>query len=143
MPQSLHDWLVDRLAERNGFKKFAENNAYEIAKNHTDERNRYVGTKDDPIWPDVIVYDPSTTNQLVKRIGEVETDETVTLDHAKGHWDVYADRVPDFILAVPKSLVTEAKEIMQQLEVKCTLWSYEIQTDEKGHATSATFAVES
>lgn len=139
MPQSVHDWLVDRLAERKGFSRFARDNGYEIAKNYTDKKTRHIGNDDDRIWPDIIVYDPKTKGQPAKRIGEVEIEDTVTIDHAKGHWDVYVRRVSDFILAVPKSSAKDANEILGDLKVACKLWLYEVKRDEQGKPVDVEF----
>jgi hypothetical protein len=128
------------LAERKGFNTYARENKYAIAKNHSDEKNRWVGTKDDPVWPDIIVYDPNVKGEPAKRIAEVETDDTVTIDHAKGHWDEYVSRVSDFILAVPKPSAKDAKKILDELKIGCKLWLYEVTLDSNGKPTEIEFS---
>lgn len=144
--QSIHDWLIRQLVETNGFSKYAEDNNYVLATNPGDEKNVALGTQDDQVWPDVVIYDPNTKNASklgdAKRIAEVETEDTVTLDHAKGHWDVYASRISDFILPVPKSLVEDVKKIISELNVACRLWSYQIETDDNGYAKNVSFSIE-
>jgi hypothetical protein len=139
MPQSLHDWVLDHLANTNAFKKFAEEKGYAIAKNPGEEKVRFIGKKEDAIWPDVIVYAPKAEGQPAQRIGEVEIEDTVTTEHAKGQWDVYASRVPDFILAVPKSSAKDAKRILGELKVTCDLWLYEVTFDDSGKPTKIVF----
>jgi hypothetical protein len=139
--QSLHDWVISELIKTNGFGKYARDNACVLETNPSNVKNVSVGPEGDQIWPDVVIYDPKTKE--AKRIAEVETDDTVTNDHAKGQWDAYGKKVSDFVLAVPKPLVKDAKEILKDLKATCTLWSYEIETDDSDHAKSAEFSVES
>jgi hypothetical protein len=138
--QSLHDWLIDQLTNTNGFGKYAKDHGYTLETNPGEAKNVSVGPEGDRIWPDVVIYDPTTKN--VKRIGEVETQETVNADHAKGHWDAYGRKVSDFILTVPKSSVKDAKKIISDLGANCALWSYQIETDSNGYAKSASFSAE-
>jgi hypothetical protein len=130
------------MTETDPFGKFAQTNKYIVATNPANEKKVSVGPD---AWPDIVVYDPSTKNDKkigdAKRIGEVETEDTVTIDHAKGHWDAYQKLVSDFILAVPKSSVDAAKGILKDLNATCTLWSYQVTRDKDGKRT-ASFALE-
>jgi hypothetical protein len=124
--QSLHDWVLDNLANTKGFHDFAANNSYLIAKNHDDEKTLSIKIGNDEAWPDIIVYDPKLESGNVFRLGEVETGKTVTLEHATGHWDVYGKATPTFVLAVPEDSVDAAKKIIAELHVKCDLWAYKV-----------------
>jgi hypothetical protein len=135
---SLHDWLIDKLANTNGFGQFAKENGFEIAKNPTGQQNRGVKLNSNEMWPDVVVFDPKTN--YVKRLGEVETEETVTIDHAKGHWDLYGKAASgDLVLAIPNGSVDAAKEIIQQLQVSCRIWTYKLTQDAYGNIADAEF----
>ena len=137
--ESLHDWLIDKLAATNKFDIFATEGGFKIAKNPTGQQNLRVTLGNDEMWPDVVVYDPKTSS--VKRIGEIETEETVTIEHAEGHWDLYSKAVAgDFVLVVPNSSVEAAKQIMKQLQVLGQLWQYEVSQDNYGK-TAVTFDI--
>ena len=120
--QELHDWLVGQMKETDPFRKFANDNKYSMVTNPGNQKNVAV---DQDAWPDIVVYDPSTKNDKkigdAKRIAEVETEDTVTIDHAKGHWDTYAKRVPDFILSVPQMSLKDARKILAELKVTCEI----------------------
>jgi hypothetical protein len=136
---SLHDWLIDELAATNAFSAFAAKGGFKVAKNPTGQQNLSVTLGNDKMWPDVFVYDSKTRD--VKRIGEIETEETVTIEHAKGHWDSYGKAAAgDFVVVVPNGSVIAAKEIMTRLQVVGQLWEYKLVQDNSGK-TSVTSSI--
>ena len=140
--EPLHDWVITKLVNTEAFTGFANTNGYRIATNPDAVQHWRVGPVESPVWPDVVVYDPRTQQQFAKKIGEVETEDTVTLEHGKEQWAEYAKLVQPFILAVPRSSAAAALDIIRHLQIVCELWSYAIAVDSLGNATSVAFSVE-
>jgi len=63
-------------------------------------------------WPDVVLVDKDGT---VQAVFEVETEDTVTMSHAKKQWVAYAKQDAKLFLVVPEDCKHEAKRIIRTL----------------------------
>ncbi|MBU1941955.1 MAG: hypothetical protein KKC68_09305 [Candidatus Thermoplasmatota archaeon] len=76
-----------------------------ISKKHGVKRG------DITFYPDLYVYEIRGEKNIVIRLYEVETQNTVNDDEAKDQWKKLADGKSDFYLVVPQSLLDKAKDL--------------------------------
>lgn len=118
LSQTEHDDLVALIAK----KRFSYTDGSVTYTNPNGEKNCAV----DDQYPDIVVV----KDKSVQRIGEVETEETVTENEAE-QWKTYAALNKYFYLYVPKSKVADAKTIIKSKNVGITgLRSFEYVDDE-------------
>ena len=123
--QSEHDLVVRESARTYGEQ---EKKGYKVTTNPDGEKNFYVGTEQNQKFPDIVVWEPSSpqsTGGNVLIIEEVETDESVTEDHAT-QWKEYGDLgISVFRLIVPKTRASTAKSIVDTKKIRVSeIWSY-------------------
>ena len=125
--QSEHDIVV-----RESARTYAEQvkQGYKVSTNPGSDKNFYVGTEQEPKYPDVVVWKPrapQATGGSVMIIEEIETEETVTEDHAS-QWKEYGGLgVSSFRLIVPKAKAGDAKSIVDAKKIRVSeIWSYSI-----------------
>lgn len=92
--QSIHDHVV-RLVEQ----RWQDNSRHFITINPGSEKNQMVGPSND--YPDVIGWGLVGGRKVLRWVAEVETEESVTEDEARGQWKSYAALGVPFYLIVP------------------------------------------
>lgn len=124
-----HD-LVVRKSAGSYTAMVGYNSTFKVDINPNQEKNRYVGSDTDPMYPDVIVWSPEFPGSSVgkaKVIEEIETETSVTADEAIYQWRKFAETGIDFRLIVPKSKEVETKKLLTQYDIKISqLQSYQI-----------------
>jgi hypothetical protein len=68
-----------------------------------------------PVYPDMIVVDTSKNQAVI--LGEVETEDTVTVEHSS-QWADYSSKCNTLYLYVPYASVATAKEIILRSGIK-------------------------
>ncbi len=66
------------------------------------------------IKPDIVGRDDDNEEHVR---AEIETPGLITMGHAKGHWDIYADFDGDFHLIVNVLYLEQAQKILDQLAI--------------------------
>jgi len=99
--KAIADIVKERFSYTDGTKTFI---------NPSIEKNYAV----DNLFPDIVAVKDAS----VVAIGEVETESTVSLQHAEEQWKQYGLKVEYFYLYVPKEKVSEAQEIIRQKQIR-------------------------
>lgn len=107
-----------------------ERRGYLVSTNPGSEKNQSVGPRDDPQYPDVVVWKPNSpgsTSGTATVIEEIETSESVNEDEGS-QWKKYASLgVSIFRLIVPKADAAIAKKIIENKKIGVSeIWSYTI-----------------
>jgi len=110
-----HDTIVNLAASLVGGK-------YEVYTNPGGEKNRWIACKDRKHYPDIMLVPSGEKNSTI--IVEVETEETVTDDHAEEQWKPYSKLDRIFYLLVPADLLDEAKRICRQKAIVAKFGKY-------------------
>ncbi len=87
-----------------------------VRTNPSTSKKNSVRRGDELLYPDLYVYEIKSSNDkdVVTRLYEVETEQTVTDDEAKDQWKKFAKGTSDFYLVVPKVSVDEAKSLVKK-----------------------------
>ncbi|MGH7164712.1 MAG: hypothetical protein ACREIS_04205 [Nitrospiraceae bacterium] len=109
--QTLHDQVVSQVAQR-----WAKSVQSQITINTDAERNRWAGS--DRRYPDILGWKLLSGRNTIDWIAEVETEESVTEDLARGRWRDYAALGVPFYLFVPKGWRTTAQQLAAGSHVK-------------------------
>jgi len=119
--QEIHDIVVSKV------KSWLETNnkGCEVITNPSQEKNQHVIRGEDKVYPDV-VYRPKS-GELITRLYEVETEESVNEDEAK-QWKLYNSGKSSFYLVIPKNKLVNAKKLVS--DANFTIDGYHI-FDEK------------
>ena len=120
--RSRHDAIVRAIAnQRFGFP----NQEHPGWRTYVNEPEKTMGVGNAyPVYPDIVVVD-GPNNTLVM-IGEVETEETVTSEHA-AQWSDYGSKCGTFYLYVPESTLATARNIVAASQVRIAgLRSYSV-----------------
>ncbi len=118
--QSLHDRVVERLAEQKRTRKV------ETYANPGTEKNLDV----DGLYPDVVVFDElsAAPKLILLELWEVETVESVTDAEASQQWRPYSEVAKKygagFCLLVPLESVADAVRLCALHDVDCNIWSF-------------------
>jgi len=67
-------------------------------------------------YPDLYVYEKKSSNDkdVVTRLYEVETEQTVNDEEANDQWKNFAEGTSDFYLVIPKVSVDKAKSLVKK-----------------------------
>ncbi len=107
-----------------------EQQGYVVSTNLTGATRRMVGRPENPYYPDLIVWKPSTPSSstgTVYIIEEIETEESVSYD-AGQKWKAYGELgINKFILIVPLTKVQLALRIVKELNCNISeIWYYDV-----------------
>jgi hypothetical protein len=108
-----HNMILDIYAEEYLPDNYPDADFSERNKSPTQRPSR--NNVENPLKPDIVGRD-SNDNIVVKV--EIETPGLVTMRHAKGHWDKYADLDGDFHLIVPLDNLERALQILTNLGIE-------------------------
>ncbi|MCH7922730.1 MAG: hypothetical protein IH975_06845 [Nitrospinae bacterium] len=106
LSQNQHDTIIEIIE-----KSLRED--YMVLSNPDKEKNISIRNT----YPDLLIYDLST----LKIIGvvEVETNESVTSNEASSQWKTYSNLGYPFYLCVPKELLQDASQLINNHNVNC------------------------
>lgn len=114
--QNVHDQEIASL-------KSANDDKFYVVTNPNQQKNQSV----DGYYPDLLLYskvDRKTLNNII----EVETDSTVTEEHAREQWVPYSQiarrHSAGFYLVVPAQKVNDAQNICKKLNISPEIWQY-------------------
>jgi hypothetical protein len=125
--QNLHDLVVEASAQTYWQMR---QQGYSVSTNPDGITNQFIGTANDPKYPDVIVWKPnapgSNTGTAVI-IEEIETEDSVNGTEVR-QWIEYANlNVNKFILVVPASKAAAALDLIRMHQVRVSeIWYFEV-----------------
>lgn len=116
LKQDEHDNVVEYLANiyRNQYPK--------VYTNPDGQKNTNIKGHED-VYPDILVADEQN---ILIFIEEVETEDTVTEEHAKEQWVPYSKVKTTFYLRVPFGSQNTARNILAKLGVNAVVKCYSI-----------------
>lgn len=114
--QGEHDKVIDILATKYK-QKYPK-----VYTNPNGQKNTSIKEHPD-IYPDVVVANEQNTLQFIE---EVETEDSVTEDHAKEQWIPYSKVRTTFYLRVPLGSQGNARKILQKLKITAAVRCYSI-----------------
>jgi hypothetical protein len=116
LKQDEHDKVIEYLASiyRTQYPK--------VYTNPNGQKNVNIKGHED-IYPDILVADEQN---ILKFIEEVETEDTVTEEHAKEQWVPYSKVGTTFYLRVPFGLQNSARNILAKLSINAIVKCYSI-----------------
>ena len=85
------------------------------------ENKKKAAVKSLDIYPDIIV---SNRDKKIILIEEVETENTVSKEHASKQWREYAKGRYRFIIRVPYEMKEKALKILEELGIKAEIKGY-------------------
>lgn len=97
---TLHDRIIQIAASANADK-------FEVHTNPSSEKNWYISEGSAKHFPDVILRPKGASRSTI--IIEVETEESVSEEHAVDQWEHYARLERKFYLLVPANSLSSAK----------------------------------
>lgn len=112
---TLHDKIVNLIASFNTEK-------FDVHTNPGSEKNWLIRDGSDEYFPDVILRPKGATQSTI--IIEVETDESVSEEHAGEQWIPYSNLGRKFYLLVPSVSLDRAKRICARLNIPAHFGEY-------------------
>lgn len=87
-----------------------------VRTNPSTSKKHGVRRGDELFYPDLYVYEIRSSGEkdVVTRLYEVETEQTVNDDEAKDQWKKFAEGASDFYLVIPKVSVDEAESLVKK-----------------------------
>ncbi|MFA5386068.1 MAG: hypothetical protein WC297_00065 [Candidatus Paceibacterota bacterium] len=110
--QGIHDKAVKDIAR----KRF-DGVKYDVYTNPGGEKNAYVGSKTNPIHPDILVLEKGYGLRTAIAIGEIETSDSIT-DNEADQWKEYAATKIPFYLYIPAGNASKATDILKKKGIK-------------------------
>jgi len=99
----------------------------QVSINPGSEKNRFVGTEDNPQYPDVIVWKPTavySTQGVAQVIEEIETTDSVTVEESN-QWRKYSQLGATFRLIVPDGYGQKVISILRAEHITVSeIWCY-------------------
>jgi len=112
--QQTHDKAVSLIAKERFPFPDEDHPTWETYINEPEQR-RGVIIGGETLYPDIVVVD--TEKNTVPKIGEVESQSTVTETERDQQWKKYA-KVNDFFLYVPRGLCQQARQLARGLTIR-------------------------
>jgi len=102
---TLHDKIIETVASANAER-------FEVRTNPSSEKNWYINEGSEKFFPDLILLPKGSNRGTI--IIEVETDDSVSEDHALEQWVPYSKLGRKFYLLVPSGSLDGAKAICRR-----------------------------
>lgn len=110
-----HDTVIDIV-------KSANTDKFEVRTNPDGEKNWSIRDGTDEYYPDLILLPKGSKRSTI--IVEVETNESVSEDHAQEQWIPYSNLGRKFYLLVPSNVLSQAKAICRRLAITAHFGQY-------------------